>query len=95
MTIKTALLALGLATALSTAGGYAFADPMNEQLVQEQHAVSADQHLAPTSQAAIISTAERLQMPSAFGTPGPYYLAMAPGSDGNPHWGPAQDADDE
>lgn len=95
MTIKTYLLAAGVALTLATASGTAYADPYIGELNREQVAVSAQETLLPASRAAALREEQKIERPSAFGTPGPYYAPSAPFQSGDAHWGPAHDADDE
>ncbi|QRG06656.1 hypothetical protein EZH22_27705 [Xanthobacter dioxanivorans] len=94
MSIKSTILAIGLASTVLSAAGAAFADPMIGPENREQYAVSAQESLVPTSSAAAAREAARLGRPSAFGTPGPYYTNEGPFSSADPHWGAARDADD-
>ncbi|MET3355835.1 hypothetical protein V5F34_11945 [Xanthobacter autotrophicus] len=93
MSIKNLVLAASASLVLVSSAGAAFADPYIQKENRDQYAVSAQGSLIPTSQAAAAREAQKLARPSAFGTPGPYYAAEKPFQDGNPHWGPAEDAD--
>lgn len=94
MSIKSVILAVGLATTVFTATTAAFADPMIGPENREQYRVSAQGTLLPSSRAAAAAEAAKLGAPSAFGTPGPYYTHQGSFSSADPHWGPAEDADD-
>ncbi len=94
MSIKSAVLAAGVAVALVSSMGSAFADPTVQKENVEQYAVSAQGSLTPTSPAAVAREQARLERPSAFGTPGPYYVSERPFETGNAQSGPAHDADD-
>ncbi|MFG1403107.1 hypothetical protein [Xanthobacter sediminis] len=95
MSIKTYLLATGVVLTFATAAGTAYADPYVGELNREQVAVSAQETLVPSSRAAALREEQKIERPSAFGTPGPYYVPSAPFQSGDAHWGPAHDADDE
>ncbi|HQS08026.1 MAG TPA: hypothetical protein PLK13_04300 [Xanthobacteraceae bacterium] len=94
MSIKSTLLSLGVAATLLSAAGTAFADPYTAKENQMQRAVSAEESLTPTSSTAAATEQQKFERPSAFDTPGPYYAPDGVLQSGNPHWGPAQDADD-
>lgn len=94
MSIKSCVLAAGVAVVLVSSMGSAFADPEIQKENREQYAVSAQESLIPTSAAAVAREQARIERPSAFGTPGPYYVSERPFANGNPQSGPAHDADD-
>ncbi|MCL8383378.1 MULTISPECIES: hypothetical protein [Xanthobacter] len=94
MSIKSTVLAAGVAVVLVSSVGSAFADPTIQKENVEQYAVSAQGSLFPTSPAAVAREERRLERPSAFGTPGPYYVSERPFEIGNAQSGPAHDADD-
>lgn len=93
MSIKTFILASSVSLTLVASAGAAFADPEIQKENQEQYAVSAQESLQPASAAAAAREAQKLTRPSAFGTPGPYYVSERPFAEGNSHWGPARNAD--
>lgn len=93
MSIKTFTLATGIALTLFASGNAAFADPYIQVENQAQYATSAQESLLPVSAAAVAREQRKLQRPSAFNTPGPYYVNEGPFQSDDPHWGPAQDAD--
>lgn len=94
MSIKSAVLAAGVAVAFVSSMGAAFADPAVQKENTEQYAVSAQGSLTATSPAAVAREARRIERPGAFGTPGPYYISERPFAIGNAQSGPAHDADD-
>ncbi|MFG1204211.1 hypothetical protein V5F29_17630 [Xanthobacter aminoxidans] len=94
MSIKSTVLAAGVAVVLASSMGSAFADPTVQKENVEQYAVSAQGSLTPTSPAAVAREERRLERPSAFGTPGPYYVSERPFANGNAQSGPSHDADD-
>lgn len=94
MSIKSAVLAASVAAALVSSMGSAFADPAIQKENVEQYAVSAQGTVTPTSPAAVAREERRIERPSAFGTPGPYYVSERPFATGNAQSGPAHDADD-
>ena len=93
MSIKSIVLAAGATLVIVSSAGAAFADPYIQKENKEQYAVSAQESLVPTSRQAMAAEEQKLKSPSAFGTPGPYYASEKPFEVGNPHWGPAEDAD--
>lgn len=95
MTIKTLTIATGIALTLVASGSAAFADPYNGLENKAQYAVSAQETLFPTSGPAVMREQNELKRPSAFGTPGPYYVNEAPFQSHDAHSGPAHDADQD
>ncbi|MDE1568605.1 hypothetical protein [Aquabacter sediminis] len=95
MTIKTLTIATGIALTLVASGSAAFADPYIGVENKAQYAVSAQETLFPTSGAAAMREQAELKRPSAFNTPGPYYVNEAPFQSNDPHSGPAHDADQD
>ncbi|MEW6254674.1 MAG: hypothetical protein AB1592_01865 [Pseudomonadota bacterium] len=93
MSIKPLAIATGIALTLAASGNAAFADPYTQVENQQQYAVSAQQTLFPTSNAAVVRDQIALKQPSAFGTPGPFYVNDVPFQSDDPHSGPAHDAD--
>lgn len=93
MHLKTLTIATSVALALVTSGSAAFADPYVQLENQTQYAVSAQETLVPTSSAAVKRDQAELKRPSAFNTPGPYYVNNVPFQSDDAHSGPAHDAD--
>lgn len=93
MTLKTLTIATGIALTLVASGSAAFADPYIALENKAQYQVSAEETLFPTSAPAAMREQQQLKRPSAFNTPGPYYVNEAPFQSDDPHSGPAHDAD--
>lgn len=93
MSMKTFTLASGIALTLFASGNAAFADPYIQVENQAQYATSAQESLLPVSAAAVAREERKMKQPSAFNTPGPYYVNAGPFQLNDPHWGPAHDAD--
>lgn len=94
MSIKTAFVAFGIAATLLSATGSAFADPYSTRENQVERAISAEESLTPISHTATATAQQQFEWPSASAAPGSYYVPNGVFQSGNPHWGPAQDADD-
>lgn len=94
MSIKSVVLAAGLAATVLASAGAAYADPTVTRENREQHVFAAEENAMPLTGVAAALSAARLGTPSAFGTPGPYFVQEGPFSSSDAHWGAAHDADD-
>lgn len=95
MAVKYTVLVIGVAAALLGSADAASADPRTAIDLADQYRFaeqgSAASQAEQTPQAA---AAVRFTRQSGFGLPGAHVAPAQPSGGGNPHWGPAEDADD-